>query len=212
LYDNTTGPRRNRHPLCLRPSSAIPNRKSGIRNRNNRRVFNRFYFSNRKYSLFLRSPRRIAIFRLDRTGRSILSTNNLATGFLQGTAPAVPLHARAPGVLTPEACVRRLLGPCLRDVAVTTTHSSLVTRSSRGDPPRRTSHLSPLVVRSSRGDSPWRTTHHSRLIDNPTRIVVLSDQRESKDLSSALVLIAGSAIRNQNIRRDFNNFHFSNRR
>ena len=151
--------------------------------------------------------------------RSILSTNNLATGFRQGTAfypearrAAVPLHARGSGVLTPEACVRRLLGPCLRNVAVTTTHSSLVTRSSRGDRPRRTIHLSPLVVRSSRGDSPWRTTHHSRLIDNPARIVVLSDQRESKDLSSALILIAGSAIRNQNIRRDFSNFHFSNRR
>ena len=41
------------------PSSTISNRKSGIRNPNNRCVFNRFHFSNRKYlTIFreLRSP------------------------------------------------------------------------------------------------------------------------------------------------------------
>jgi len=218
IFDNSVGPSSTAPLVSPSPSSTIPNRKSGIRNRNNRRVFNRFYFSNRKYSPLLRPPRRITTH-LDRTGRSILSTNNLATGFRQGTAfypearrAAVPLHARAPGVLNPEACFRRLLGPCLRNVAVTTTHSSLVTRSSQADPPRRSTHHAPLVARSSQGDPPKRTARHFRLIDNPARIVVLSDQRESKDLSSVLVLIAGSAIRNQNIRRDFSNFHFSNRR
>jgi hypothetical protein len=38
----------------------VPNRNSGIRNRNNQTVFNHFHFSNRKYSLLLR---RIAAFR-----------------------------------------------------------------------------------------------------------------------------------------------------
>jgi hypothetical protein len=181
IFDNSVGPSSTAPLLSPPPSSAIPNRKSGIRNRNNRRVFNRFHFSNRKYSLLLHLPRRIAIH-LDRTGRSILSTNNFATGFRQGTASAVPLHARAPGVLTPEACFRRLLGSCLRDMAVASTQSSLITRSSRGDSPWWTTHLSPLVARHSS-----LFTHH-------------------------FFLIAGSAIRNQNNLRDYTNFHFSNRR
>ena len=36
--------------LCSTPSTLISNRKSGIRNPNNRRIFRRFHFSNRKYS------------------------------------------------------------------------------------------------------------------------------------------------------------------
>ena len=181
IFDNSVGASSTAPLVPPPPSSAAPNRKSGIRNRNNRRVFNRFHFSNRRYSLLLRPPRRIATH-LDRAGRSILSTNNLATGFRQGTASAVPLHERAPGVLTPEACFHRLLGPCLRDMAVASTQSSLITRSSRGDSPWRTTHLSPLVARHSS-----LSPHH-------------------------LFLIAGSAIRNQNNLRDFSNFHFSNRR
>src|ERR1700720_4663351 len=50
IFDNAPGPRRRAPLLAPPPSSAISNRKSGIRNPNNRRVFNCFHFSNRKYS------------------------------------------------------------------------------------------------------------------------------------------------------------------
>jgi hypothetical protein len=80
FYDNETGPSstasllfpplcrcvQHRHPeqptgvegsvssLCSTPSTLSPsNRESGIRNPNNRRIFNRFHFSNRKYSAIL---------------------------------------------------------------------------------------------------------------------------------------------------------------
>jgi hypothetical protein len=150
VFDNSVGPSSTAPLVPPPPSSTIPNRKSGIRNRNNHRVFNRFHFSNRKYSPLLRPPRRIAIFSAE--GRGFIpsvSISNVIPG------PFALCHPRKP--LLPQA------------------------------------------------------TRHSRLIDNPARIVVLSDQREWKDLSSILVLIAGSAIRNQYNPRDFNNFHFSNR-
>lgn len=50
MNDNATGTRRRAPLLAPSPPSAISNRKSGIRNPNNRRVFNPFHFSNRKYS------------------------------------------------------------------------------------------------------------------------------------------------------------------
>jgi hypothetical protein len=50
FYDNETGPSSTASLLYPPPSSAVSNRKSGIRNPNNRRIFNRFHFSNRKYS------------------------------------------------------------------------------------------------------------------------------------------------------------------
>jgi hypothetical protein len=50
FYDNSTGPCSTAQLLSLPPSTAISNRKSGIRNPNNRRIFNLFHFSNRKYS------------------------------------------------------------------------------------------------------------------------------------------------------------------
>ena len=151
IFDNSVGPSSTAPLVSPPPSSAIPNRKSGIRNRNNRRVFNRFHFSNRKYSLLLRPPRRIAIF--SAAGR----------GFI----PSVSI-------------------------------SNVIPR--------------PLALCHPRKSLLPQVTHYSRRIDNPARIVVLSDQRESKDLTPVLVLIAGSAIRNQNNRRDYSNFHFSNRR
>src|SRR5580700_11529237 len=49
-FDNSTGPSSTTLLLYHLSSSAISNRKSGIRNPNNRCVFNRFHFSNRKYS------------------------------------------------------------------------------------------------------------------------------------------------------------------
>ncbi len=75
IFDNATGTGR-RAPLLSPPSSTAnrkcrcvqhrhperptgvegspPNRKSGIRNQNNRPIFNRFHFSNRKYSAISR--------------------------------------------------------------------------------------------------------------------------------------------------------------
>ena len=50
FYDNETGPSSTASLLYPPPSSAVSNRKSGIRNPNNRRIFRRFHFSNRKYS------------------------------------------------------------------------------------------------------------------------------------------------------------------
>jgi len=111
---------------------------------------------------FKQSAAPFSISRLGRTGRSILSTNNLATAFRQGTASAVPLHARGAGVLTPEACVRRLLGPCLRNVAVTTTHSSLVTRPSQAEaswPPSSRGIPSPSPLA--------RLAHFAQIHDRP---------------------------------------------
>jgi hypothetical protein len=49
-FDNSTGPSSTTLLLYHLSSSAISNRKSGIRSPNNRRVFSRFHFSNRKYS------------------------------------------------------------------------------------------------------------------------------------------------------------------
>jgi hypothetical protein len=55
-FDNSTGPS-SRTPLFFPPpSSTISNRKSGIRNPNNRFIFNRFHFSNRKYSAIFSMP------------------------------------------------------------------------------------------------------------------------------------------------------------
>ena len=50
FYDNETGPSSTASLLYPPPSSAVSNRKSGIRNPNNRRIFKRLHFSNRKYS------------------------------------------------------------------------------------------------------------------------------------------------------------------
>jgi hypothetical protein len=50
FYDNETGPSSTTPLLFPPPSSAVSNRKSGIRNPNNRRISNHFHFSNRKYS------------------------------------------------------------------------------------------------------------------------------------------------------------------
>ena len=50
MYDNATWTHRRAPLLVPPPSSTVSNRKSGIRNPNNRCVFNRFHFSNRKYS------------------------------------------------------------------------------------------------------------------------------------------------------------------
>ena len=50
FYDNETGPSSTASLLSPPPSTLISNRESGIRNPNNRRIFRRFHFSNRKYS------------------------------------------------------------------------------------------------------------------------------------------------------------------
>jgi hypothetical protein len=50
FYDNETGPSSTASLLSPPPSTLISNRESGIRNPNNRCIFNHFHFSNRKYS------------------------------------------------------------------------------------------------------------------------------------------------------------------
>jgi hypothetical protein len=49
-FDNSTGPSTTASLLFPPPPIIISNRKSGIRNPNNRRISNHFHFSNRKYS------------------------------------------------------------------------------------------------------------------------------------------------------------------
>ena len=49
-FDNSTGPSSTTPLLYQLSSNSISNRKSGIRNPNNRCIFNCFHFSNRKYS------------------------------------------------------------------------------------------------------------------------------------------------------------------
>jgi hypothetical protein len=56
FYDNETGPSSTASLLYPPPSSAVSNRKSGIRNPNNRRIFKRLHFSNRKYSAIFSAP------------------------------------------------------------------------------------------------------------------------------------------------------------
>ena len=61
-FDNAAGSRSTTLLLYQPPSSCISNRKSGIRNPNNHRVFNRFHFSNRKYSaIFYPEARRVVL-------------------------------------------------------------------------------------------------------------------------------------------------------
>jgi hypothetical protein len=55
-FDNSTGPSSTTPLLFPPPSSIISNRKSGIRNPNNRFIFNLFHFSNRKYSAIFSIP------------------------------------------------------------------------------------------------------------------------------------------------------------
>jgi hypothetical protein len=56
FYDNSTGSDRITPLLCLPSSSTNSNRKSAIKNPNNRRVFNPFHFSNREYFAVFRDP------------------------------------------------------------------------------------------------------------------------------------------------------------
>jgi hypothetical protein len=56
FYDNETGPSSTASLLYPPPSTLISNRKSGMRNPNNRCISNHFQFSNRKYSAIFLAP------------------------------------------------------------------------------------------------------------------------------------------------------------
>jgi hypothetical protein len=130
LYDNATATRRRASLLFPPPPALISNRKSGIRNPNNHCVFNRFHFSNRKYSaishhqsashsslataLLIETPRlKIPISRpISTTSNFLIETKcgfgvpNISAGTPLSAPPYLPIAHHSSLIPCHSACLR----------------------------------------------------------------------------------------------------------